>query len=150
MFHSLFAVKLGVRQIAMHAMEHRPIHVVSIASDWTEKASESLWGSMSLSVENLEFYSCYTHFSDRTAMDDWHVYLLRCSDGSLYCGVTTDLERRVREHNDGTGCRYTRSRRPIRLVWSAVRLTKSEAYKEEYRIKRLSKAAKEELVRREP
>lgn len=79
-------------------------------------------------------------------MKYWTVYLLRCSDESLYCGITTDLERRVQEHNEGIGCRYTRSRWPVRIVWSAGTLTKSEAYKEEYRIKRLSKATKEALV----
>jgi putative endonuclease len=79
-------------------------------------------------------------------MKCWTVYLLRCSDESLYCGITKDLDRRVQEHNDGIGCRYTRPRRPVRLVWSADTLTKSEAYKEEYRIKRMSKATKEALV----
>ncbi len=79
-------------------------------------------------------------------MKCWTVYLLRCSDESLYCGVTKDLERRVLEHNEGIGCRYTRSRRPVRLAWSAGGLTKSEAYKKEYRIKRMSKVAKEGLV----
>jgi len=82
-------------------------------------------------------------------MKCWTVYLLRCSDESLYCGITKDLDRRVLEHNDGIGCRYTRSRRPVRLVWSAGALTKSEAYKEEYRIKRMSKSAKETLAAEE-
>ena len=76
----------------------------------------------------------------------WQVYLLRCSDNSLYCGVTTDIGRRLSEHNGGVGARYTRSRFPVRLVWSSGELTKSEAFKEEYRIKRLSKLLKEELV----
>ena len=80
-------------------------------------------------------------------MARWYVYLLRCSDNSLYCGTTTDLQRRVQEHNDGTGSRYTRVRLPVRLVWSSQDLSKSEAFKEEYRIKRLGKAAKEMLVK---
>ena len=75
----------------------------------------------------------------------WRVYLLRCSDNSLYCGVTTDIERRLSEHNLGVGSRYTRTRLPVRLVWSSGELTKSEAFKEEYRIKRLSKVMKEEM-----
>ena len=79
-------------------------------------------------------------------MASWYVYLLRCSDSSLYCGATTDLERRLQEHNEGTGSRYTRSRLPVRLVWSSEILSKSEAYREEYRIKRLSKSEKEKLV----
>ena len=75
----------------------------------------------------------------------WRVYLLRCSDNSLYCGVTTDIERRLSEHNQGVGSRYTRTRLPVRLVWQSRELTKSEAFKEEYRIKRLSKVMKEEM-----
>ena len=84
-----------------------------------------------------------------TCMAVWYVYLLRCSDNSLYCGVTTDLERRVHEHTEGIGCRYTRSRRPVRIVWSSETSGKSEAYKEEYRIKRMGKIAKEALVAEE-
>ena len=76
----------------------------------------------------------------------WYVYLIRCSDGSLYCGTTTDLKRRVLEHNEGRGSRYTRSRLPVSLVWSSAAMSKSEAYSEEYRIKRLTKAAKEYLA----
>ena len=76
----------------------------------------------------------------------WRVYLLRCTDGSLYCGVTTKIERRLSEHNRGVGSRYTRTRLPVRLVWSSGELSKSEAFKEEYRIKRLSKVMKEGIV----
>ena len=76
----------------------------------------------------------------------WRVYLLRCSDCSLYCGATTDIERISAEHNGGVGFRYTRSRLPLRLVWSSDKLTKSEAFKEEYRIKRLSKVLKEGVI----
>jgi len=76
----------------------------------------------------------------------WRVYLLRCSDGSLYCGTTTDVERRLSEHNLGVGSRYTRTRLPVSLVWSSGELTKSEAFRKEYRIKRLSKVVKEELI----
>jgi putative endonuclease len=76
----------------------------------------------------------------------WRVYLLRCSDNSLYCGVTTDIERRLSEHNLGVGSRYIRTRLPVRLVWSSGELTKSEAFKEEYRIKRLSQVAKDAMI----
>lgn len=79
-------------------------------------------------------------------MTTWQVYLLRCSDLSLYCGTTTDLERRVQEHNQGVGSRYTKSRLPVRLVWSSRKLSKSAAFSEEYRIKRLSKVLKERMV----
>jgi putative endonuclease len=77
----------------------------------------------------------------------WNVYLLRCSDNSLYCGITTDLRKRVRDHNAGIGSRYTRARLPVRLVWLSQEMSKSEAFKEEYRIKHLRKTAKEKLVK---
>jgi putative endonuclease len=79
-------------------------------------------------------------------MTSWQVCLLRCSDGSLYFGITTDLKRRVNEHNKGIGSRYTKSRLPVRLVWSSKQLNKSEAFKEEYRVKKLSKVLKERMV----
>ena len=79
-------------------------------------------------------------------MTTWFVYVLRCSDNSLYCGTTTDLDRRLQAHNTGTGARYTRSRSPVRLVWYRQAPSKSEAFREEFRIKRLHKAEKELLV----
>jgi putative endonuclease len=67
----------------------------------------------------------------------WVVYLLRCSDNSLYCGVSNDLNSRLRDHNSGKGAKYTRSRSPVELVGVGPKMTKSEALKLEYRIKRL-------------
>jgi putative endonuclease len=74
------------------------------------------------------------------------VYLLRCRDGSLYCGWTTTLERRVAEHAAGRASRYTRSRLPVELVWSVQVASRSEALREEARIKRLTRAQKLELL----
>ena len=54
---------------------------------------------------------------ESSRMMSWFVYILRCSDNSLYCGITTDLDRRIEAHNSGTGARYTRSRLPVQLVW---------------------------------
>ena len=65
------------------------------------------------------------------------VYLVRCSDNSLYCGISNDLKSRVIEHNLGKGAKYTRSRRPVDLVGISPEMTKSEALKLEYRIKQL-------------
>ncbi len=82
-------------------------------------------------------------------MDDtWHVYMLRCSDDTFYIGVTTDLERRLREHNesDRLGARYTRSRRPVELVWSETQSGRALALKREYALKRLSRASKLKLL----
>lgn len=74
------------------------------------------------------------------------VYLLRCADGSLYCGWTTDPARRHRQHQAGTASRYTRRRRPVELVWSAECASRSEAMRHEARIKRLPVAEKRALV----
>ena len=74
------------------------------------------------------------------------VYLLRCSDDSLYCGWTTDVDRRVAAHREGSASRYTRSRRPVELAAVIEVADRSAALREEARIKRLSRAAKLELV----
>jgi putative endonuclease len=74
------------------------------------------------------------------------VYLLRCGDDSLYCGWTTDVERRLAAHQAGTGGRYTRSRLPVALAWSRELPSRSEAMSEEARIKRLPRAEKELLA----
>lgn len=74
------------------------------------------------------------------------VYLLRCADGSLYCGWTTDPERRERQHQAGTASRYTRPRRPVEMVWTQLVADRSEALREEHRIKRLPVTAKWGLV----
>ena len=74
------------------------------------------------------------------------VYLLRCADGSLYCGWTIDLERRVAAHNGGGASRYTRSRLPVELAWARELPDRAAARREEARIKRLPRAAKLALV----
>lgn len=76
----------------------------------------------------------------------WWVYVLRCSDGSLYCGISNDVERRLRVHNAGKGSRYVRSRSPASLVFSWKAGTKSDALKAEHRFKKLSKRQKENIV----
>ena len=77
----------------------------------------------------------------------WYVYLLACADGTLYTGVTTDLERRVRQHNGelSGGAKYTACRRPVALRWSDSAATRSLAQKREAEIKSLSRAQKEAL-----
>jgi len=74
------------------------------------------------------------------------VYLLRCADGSLYCGWTTDVRRRLAEHGAGTASRYTRSRRPVELAVAIAVADRSAALREEARIKRLPRAAKLRLI----
>jgi predicted GIY-YIG superfamily endonuclease len=75
-----------------------------------------------------------------------YVYLARCRDGSLYAGTCLDLAAREAKHNDGTGAKYTRSRRPVKIIYQEECGTLSEARKREAAIKRLSKAEKEALV----
>jgi putative endonuclease len=74
----------------------------------------------------------------------WFVYILRCADGTLYTGVTTDPQRRLREHNAGgrLAARYTRARRPVELVHSETATSRAEACRREAAIKKLSRLAK--------
>ncbi len=78
----------------------------------------------------------------------WQVYLLRCADGSLYCGVTTDLARRLRQHNGELpgGARYTRARRPVSLLLARPCASRSEAQRRESLVKRGPSARKAELL----
>jgi putative endonuclease len=75
-----------------------------------------------------------------------YVYVIECADGSLYTGYTTDVQRRVREHDAGDGAKYTRGRTPVELVYSEAFDSKSEAMSREYEIKQLSRTEKERLV----
>ena len=77
----------------------------------------------------------------------WTVYVARCSDGTLYTGVTTDPGRRLAQHNAGAGGAYTRSRAPVVLVYWEEANSRSEAQQREHAIKRLSRSEKEALVR---
>ena len=76
----------------------------------------------------------------------WTVYVLRCRTGQLYTGCTTDLERRVREHNSGAGSRFTRSRLPVTLVYKEELESKSEALRRELAIKAMKRSEKLLLV----
>ncbi len=76
----------------------------------------------------------------------WSLYILECRDGSFYTGVTTDVERRLREHQAGTASRYTRSRRPLALVHLEECGSRSQALARECAVKSLGRKAKEELV----
>ncbi|MBQ5756334.1 MAG: GIY-YIG nuclease family protein [Erysipelotrichaceae bacterium] len=71
-----------------------------------------------------------------------YTYILRCADGTLYTGWTNDLEKRLRAHNDGTGSKYTKPRRPVELIYFEQFETKVEAMQREYAIKQLSRSEK--------
>lgn len=77
----------------------------------------------------------------------WFVYLLRCSDNSLYCGITNDLDNRIKVHNSGKGSKYVKSRLPAILVYQEPAENRSIASKREYQIKQLSKKEKENLIK---
>lgn len=77
---------------------------------------------------------------------DWHVYIVRCSDHSLYTGIATDVEARLRQHNAGNGARYTRSRLPVVLVYREPAADRSAASKREYEIKQMTAVDKRRLV----
>ncbi len=78
----------------------------------------------------------------------WYVYIVECVDNTLYTGITTDLKKRLAAHNSlNLGAKYTRGRQPVKLVYSCEFQTKSEALKEEYRIKQLTKGEKQQLLK---
>ena len=79
----------------------------------------------------------------------WWIYLVQCSDSSFYSGITTNLERRVRQHNGALagGARYTRARQPVVLVWSESARNRSEASQLEARLKRLTRDQKRRLIK---
>ena len=80
-------------------------------------------------------------------MKYWYVYVVRCQDGSLYTGITTNLQRRIVEHNSGpAAAAYTRSRRPVTLVYQERVLSRSAAAKREAEIKRMEKPDKEDMI----
>ncbi|WP_254864616.1 GIY-YIG nuclease family protein [Halovivax gelatinilyticus] len=79
-------------------------------------------------------------------MTDHVVYVLECADGTLYTGYTTDIDRRVDEHNAGDGAKYTRSRTPVDVVHVERYESRSAAMSREYEIKTYSRAEKERLV----
>ncbi|RMG33254.1 MAG: GIY-YIG nuclease family protein [Gammaproteobacteria bacterium] len=78
--------------------------------------------------------------------DTWHLYLIRCADGSLYTGITTDICRRLREHEEGRGARRLRGRAPLAVVFNEAVGDRSHALRLEHRVKRLRRSQKELLI----
>lgn len=79
-------------------------------------------------------------------MSTWYVYILRCSDGSLYTGISPDVEARLQAHHAGKGARYTRGRGPFELVYQEPAGTQAEATRRERAIKRLTRDKKQDLI----
>lgn len=75
-----------------------------------------------------------------------YIYILKCSDGTLYTGYTNNIKRRIEAHNSGKGAKYTRGRRPVKLVYFEQYTTKQDALRREYEIKHLSRTEKIRLV----
>jgi len=80
----------------------------------------------------------------------WFLYVLECSDGSFYTGITTDLEKRIQEHRSGKGSKYVRAKLPAQLIYREQLETKSQALKREIEVKRLTRIQKEQLVGKRP
>ena len=76
----------------------------------------------------------------------WHVYILECNDGSLYTGITKDLDKRINEHNAGRGAKYTKSLSPVHLRYSEFAQDRKQASQREHAIKSLRKSAKIKLI----
>ncbi len=89
-----------------------------------------------------------TKAHNSVSANDWYTYLVRCRDGSLYCGVAKDLEMRVDQHNNDNrlGAKYTKPRRPVKLVYFEETDSRSSACRREYQIKQLSRKAKLTLI----
>ena len=79
-------------------------------------------------------------------MEAWHLYLVRCADGSLYTGIAKDVERRFAKHVEGSGAKYLRGRGPLELAFQSVVGTRSEALKLELKVKALSRKLKVDLI----
>ena len=77
---------------------------------------------------------------------NWYVYILRCKDDTLYCGITPDMKRRLKQHRSGKGAKYTRGRGPLELVYCEALPSHSDALKREIAIKRLTRAQKLDLI----
>ena len=86
------------------------------------------------------------HGMKRRGRKDWTVYILRCGDGSLYTGIAKDVRARVKQHSDGRGAAYTRTRLPVKLVYQQEGLTRSEALIREAQIKAMPRSKKEEII----
>jgi putative endonuclease len=80
-------------------------------------------------------------------MNGWHCYILECVDGTLYTGITNDLDKRLAAHNNGTASKYTRSRLPVKLVFTEDQPDRAAASRREVQIKQLSRAEKLVLLR---
>ena len=80
-------------------------------------------------------------------MTPWMVYILRCADDSFYTGITNDLDKRLADHENGKGAKYTRGRAPLKVIYTETHVDRSKASKREIEIKKLSSSEKETLIK---
>lgn len=86
--------------------------------------------------------------TEKKESTDWFVYILECSDKTLYTGITNNLEKRIEQHNSGQeAAKYTRARRPVKCVYQEIHLNRSEATKREFAIKKLARKEKLKLIK---
>ena len=107
-------------------------------------------GFSDISATVLDIFGIKSNLKGKSFFDKlnqkYYVYLLECSDNTLYCGYTDDLKKRIKAHNDGKGAKYTKARLPVKLLYSEEYKTKSQALKREYQIKKLSRKEKINLI----
>ena len=94
---------------------------------------------------HLEVYNLFN--MNNTSLFPWYVYIVRCRDGKLYTGITTNLDQRIKAHNRGKACKYTAYRRPVKLVYSEPHPNRSSASKREAQIKDWPRRKKEILIK---
>ena len=82
-------------------------------------------------------------------MSQWTLYILKCKDDSYYTGITNDIQKRISDHENGKGAKYTRGRGPFKIVYQEPAENRSEASKREIEIKKLSRIKKEKLIRQD-
>ena len=83
-------------------------------------------------------------------MQDWVLYIIQCKDASLYTGITTDIEKRIKRHNEGRATKYTRIRKPVKLVYTELCTTECRARQREIEVKKLSRKNKFVLINTKP
>jgi len=103
-------------------------------------------------AEKVEGWDKSNNFDNglRHHLKSWSVYMLRCSDGSLYAGITNDLKKRIESHSSGHGSKYTRSRLPVEFVYLEQAENRSEATRRELEIKGLSRHDKMKMIEENP
>lgn len=122
---------------------HDFIDVRDVPAHWLQ---QSITVEVEAKAKEVAIKQLQADLASRPSSAAWFVYLLRCADGTLYCGVSNDVARRLKQHNAGTASRYTRSRLPVALVYQQAQATRNLALRRELAIKALSRQAKESLI----